>query len=330
MEKSMFLEISKEPRDIAMMKVESLGPKMECIDPPRHSPLLSNAWDPSHVTIQRMDLSAWEGSDKFCVVLHNILTPEECAHLIDLSERKGYGPALVNVGNNNQVRLEDTRNNERCMHDDPQLVEEIWQRVLFATAQQDSSVHHSIVHVPWINERNQRRNNGKIVQAVGLNERMRYLRYDPGTFFAPHYDGSYVRAKEAGVERSGEQSFVTFQLYLNEDFKGGSTRFMSQDAIYHGDDTQDSDEETADDTKSASWFSFRTPPRRKKARGDSIKVVPRTGSVLLFQHDCLHEGARVRTGRKYAVRTDVMYTARGPGLEYAKQPIIARQFDDLY
>lgn len=324
----MFLEISKEPRDLAMMTVEPLGPKLSSIDPPQHTPLLSDAWDSDQVVIQRMDLSAWEGSDKFCVLLHNILTPEECFHLVDLSERKGYEPALVNAGGNNQVRIDDVRNNDRCMHDDPQLVEEIWQRILLATSQKDRHIHQSLVHAPWINERNQRRNNGKVVQAVGLNERMRYLRYDPGTFFAPHYDGSYVRSKEAGVERSGEQSFVTFQLYLNEDFKGGATRFMSRDAIY--DSQEDSEDEPEHDATSASWFSFLTPPRRKKARADSVKIVPRTGSVLLFQHDCLHEGARVRAGRKYAVRTDVMYTARGPGWEYSKQPIIARQFDDLY
>jgi hypothetical protein len=29
--------------------------------------------------------------------------------------------------------------------------------------------------------------------------------------------------------------------------------------------------------------------------------------VLVFQHDILHEGSRLKKGRKYTVRTDVMY-----------------------
>ena len=39
--------------------------------------------------------------------------------------------------------------------------------------------------------------------------RLRILRYDPGDFFKPHYDGSYRRD-------NGERSYITIQLYLNE------------------------------------------------------------------------------------------------------------------
>eukprot|EP00388_Colpodella_angusta_P036999 GDKK01040429.1.p1 GENE.GDKK01040429.1~~GDKK01040429.1.p1 ORF type:complete len:343 (-),score=1.83 GDKK01040429.1:191-1219(-) len=329
-EKFMFLEICKD-RDIAMMNVEDLGPKMATLSPPKPqvSLLSGGAWNPDQVTMKRVDLSEWEGTEKFCIILDNVLTPEECKILIDHSERKGYEPALVNVGGNRQLLLTDTRNNDRCILDDPRLVEDIWQRVLRATAEKDPSAYDALVHVPWINERNQRRNNGKTFQAVGLNERMRYLRYDPGTFFAPHYDGSYVRAGEAGAERSGEQSFITFQLYLNEGFQGGSTRFVPPNEEIE--DESDGEAEKETETASGnSWFSFLTKRGRTKKTKGGYKVIPRTGSVLLFQHDCLHEGARVREGRKYAVRTDVMYTSRGPGLEYAQQPILARQLDDMY
>lgn len=33
------------------------------------------------------------------------------------------------------------------------------------------------------------------------------------------------------------------------------------------------------------------------------------GSVLIYQHDILHEDSAVLSGRKYALRTDVMYSA---------------------
>jgi prolyl 4-hydroxylase len=36
-------------------------------------------------------------------------------------------------------------------------------------------------------------------------------------------------------------------------------------------------------------------------------VVPRRGMLLLFDHGLVHEGAAVTRGRKYVLRTDVMY-----------------------
>merc|ERR1711994_340843 len=56
---------------------------------------------------------------------------------------------------------------------------------------------------------------------VGLNERMRFLKYSPGEYFKPHLDGSYERPD------GKEISFITIQLYLNEGFEGGNTTFMS-------------------------------------------------------------------------------------------------------
>ena len=41
--------------------------------------------------------------------------------------------------------------------------------------------------------------------------------------------------------------------------------------------------------------------------GGHEECVPQTGSILVFQHDILHEGSELINGRKYAVRTDVMY-----------------------
>ena len=33
----------------------------------------------------------------------------------------------------------------------------------------------------------------------------------------------------------------------------------------------------------------------------------KTGSVLIFQHDILHEGSLLHEGTKYVVRSDIMY-----------------------
>ena len=68
-----------------------------------------------------------------------------------------------------------------------------------------------------------------------------------------------------------EQSQFTFLIYLNDDFAGGHTNFFDDNgAITHS-------------------------------------VQPRRGMALVFWHPMMHEGATVTKGRKYVLRTDVMY-----------------------
>lgn len=254
---------------------------MQFETPPKSSKKIDNLafnpdpdWDAANVEISTIDVSQWERSDKYVKVLTNVLTKKECADLIQLSEASGYKKALVNVGSH-EVLMTDVRNNDRCIIDSPITMEVIWQRLV--TICGDDA---NLLQAAFTGDRR--------LHAVGLNERMRLLRYDPGTYFAPHYDGCYQRRYDAG-ERCGEQSYVTFQLYLNEGFEGGSTKLLNM-----------------------------------RDESEYFDVIPATGSVLLFQHDVFHEGAMLLQGRKYALRTDVMYTTKGPGHEYATNPIILK------
>ena len=108
---------------------------------------------------------------------------------------------------------------------------------------------------------------------AGLNERMRILRYQPGQDFKPHCDGSFFRPD------GSQGSFWTVMIYLNNggndnDFQGGSTLFHARDGT------------------------------------ETVAVVPKAGSVLVFDHDLYHEGEQVMRGTKYALRTDVMFQTR--------------------
>jgi prolyl 4-hydroxylase len=81
---------------------------------------------------------------------------------------------------------------------------------------------------------------------------------------------------DASYRRSDtEHSLVTFMIYLNEDFTGGGTRFYRVNGEFE------------------------------------LEVVPRRGMALVFDHNQLHEGAPVLSGRKYVLRTDVMYASPG-------------------
>ena len=57
---------------------------------------------------------------------------------------------------------------------------------------------------------------------VGLNERLRFLKYEQGDFFRQHYDGHYMR------DDSSEISYITVQIYLNGNFTGGETTFYNK------------------------------------------------------------------------------------------------------
>mmetsp|Transcript_29103 Transcript_29103/g.40237 ORF Transcript_29103/g.40237 Transcript_29103/m.40237 type:complete len:227 (+) Transcript_29103:117-797(+) len=187
--------------------------------------------------------------DKFlALVVDNVFSKEECEMIIKTTEERGFSKALVNVGGGRQVLMDDYRSSDRCMSDDKEFAEHLFERL------KD--------FIPAVFSRK---------EVAGLNERMRFLRYGPGGFFAQHHDGCYVRP--GGEERS----YVTIQLYLNDrtNLKGGETTFFH---VYK-------------DGKAAS----------------SVPVTPKPGRVLIFQHNMLHEGSLVAEGPKYTLRTDVMY-----------------------
>jgi prolyl 4-hydroxylase len=67
----------------------------------------------------------------------------------------------------------------------------------------------------------------------------------------------------------GERSHFTFLVYLNDGFEGGATAFYQSRA--------------------------------------KLLITPERGKALVFYHKQLHEGMPVVSGRKYVLRTDVMY-----------------------
>ena len=135
---------------------------------------------------------------KLAFTLDNVLSAAECEELIKETEDKGYEQALVNVGAGRQALISEVRNSRRCIIDSQEKAAWIWERI------------KNFVPQTWASR-----------PVVGLNERLRFLKYCPGEYFKPHMDGSFWRPD--GIERS----FITIQLYLNEGFKGGNTTFMS-------------------------------------------------------------------------------------------------------
>ena len=185
----------------------------------------------------------------FAIVIRNVLRKEECDKWINDTEQKGYSIAGVNLGGGKQSYETDVRKGSRFLTDDTGISEQLWERISPLIPKGILGNNYSL--------------------PTGLNERLRFLRYDAGDFFALHNDGAFTYPEDH--PKAGLKSYVTFQLYLNDGFEGGATRIYSDD------------------------------------RSEFHDVVPEVGSVLLFQHEMFHSGEPVRQGRKYTVRTDMMF-----------------------
>jgi len=189
-------------------------------------------------------------------VLTNVLTKKECEQFIDISEKFSYSEATITTFGG-MVSAPDVRNNKRVM----------WQT--------DDSVYLPIYErirelVPKVV-----RVRGEDWEVCGVNERLRFYRYDGGEIFKKHYDGCFPR-------NINEMSLLTFILYLNDGFEGGQTTFF--------------------------------------VNSKKVKVEPETGSALLFFHgrhsaSPLHEGSILKKGRKYVLRSDIMYRRKGTDTE---------------
>jgi len=175
--------------------------------------------------------------------IDDFLSASECAALIARSEEISYDVALISRPSG-PARVTEIRNNDRVILDDPDYADELW-------AKFDGSI------LPVFQ---------KIWRPCGLNERLRFYRYEPGQFFDWHSDGRFWRSQQ-------EESHFTFMIYLNDDYEGGET-------------------------------TFRALPDQP---GDDLIVSPKRGMALLFHHPLWHRGSEVRSGRKYVLRSDIMF-----------------------
>jgi predicted 2-oxoglutarate/Fe(II)-dependent dioxygenase YbiX len=128
------------------------------------------------------------------VIIKDFFTASECEEFIQKSETIGYEQAKINI-RGRQVTNTSVRNNERVLYKDYDMADQLWTSV-----------------EPFVEKRFQH------ATPIGLNEMFRFYKYSPGQRFKSHIDGSYVRNEK-------EASLYTFMVYLNDDFKGGTTKF---------------------------------------------------------------------------------------------------------
>ncbi|CAE7495121.1 axeA1 [Symbiodinium pilosum] len=150
-----------------------------------------------------IDLAVSESGATFARVVFGVLDEVDCADLLRCVNRKGFTPALLNIGNGRQRFEPDIRNGHRAIVDSKEL--------------SDYLLEVLRPHLPEVVD-------GGFL--VDLNERCRVLCYTPGQEFGPHYDACFVRPR--GSPNAGDASMITVQLYLHDvpDSAGGATTFL--------------------------------------------------------------------------------------------------------
>lgn len=222
----------------------------------------------SNIDFANTEIPEYAGS--YATVIDNIFTVHECEELVRLAETQTTGKwerAMINIGNGEQALFEDRRKCGRIIFDSEEVAARIWGRVaplLPELMRLEGKV--SVIGNGPVKRR-------EVWKCIGLNERLRFLRYVGGEYFKAHCDGMY----EAPTK---ERSHYTIHLYLNdtehqpggEPLVGGATTFLSGD---------------------------------EKRRLD---VAPRMGRVLVFQQRGLfHAGEDLVSGVKVTLRTDIMF-----------------------
>jgi hypothetical protein len=138
------------------------------------------------------------------VELAHVLSPEECAE--EVARATGFGFAAQQFRGPDRVEVRN-----RAAIDDPTIAGRLWSKLSDRVPPLAALYGDGLRPEPDVADL-------AGFFPSGLNERVRYLRYAGGERFAPHADISHSR----GMLRS----FLTFILYLNDDFEGGQTDFF--------------------------------------------------------------------------------------------------------
>jgi len=105
---------------------------------------------------------------------------------------------------------------------------------------------------------------------VRCNEYFRFSKYEEGQEFKPHTDGT-------NMDRFGNVSQYTVNIFLNSGFEGGETDFFQGGGF---------------------------------GRTGGARAIPLAGRAAVFDRGILHCGNRVLSGVKYLLRTDLMVPLR--------------------
>ncbi|KAI1091534.1 hypothetical protein F5B19DRAFT_493267 [Rostrohypoxylon terebratum] len=243
-------------------------------------------------TVKRNDFSQTSLADHyspyFAMIIDNLLTPEECAAV------------LASAGSDwETLRKGDSwRECARIYSVSPEWAKALSKRLRPYLPDEVTLLRKSdplAESIAGLSNLKACRGAFKTVwKFTGANERLSFLRYQPGDHFMPHCDSLYSPSAK-------KKSFLTCQIYLSDmpegdepgKSSGGETRFWPS---REGAGRKTSSDNTTEDSE-------------PQTTNDSfLDVEPKMGRALVFQQRMLwHSGQEVKQGEKFTVRIDLMY-----------------------
>jgi len=145
---------------------------------------------------------------------------------------------------------------------------------IFTRSQQvaDALFERTKAHLPqqWIQYTAEKK---EVWKLKGLHDRIRFVCYEKGQNFPPHYDDPTIHNPTC-------RSFLTFVMYLSKSGAGKKSNFCGGE------------------------FMFLNP---KNNNEELLVISPDPGLVVVFPHKTLHGSKALTRGFKFMIRSDVMY-----------------------
>jgi len=170
----------------------------------------------------------------------------------------------------------------RAIRSSPQVAEALWARI----------APHIPQHMTVVSKTTGKAQRWEVMPC-GLHERQRFVIYEPGQNFPPHTDAPRVIDDRT-------RSYLTVLFYLgkggslferDKDFRGGELNLLRGDPVTH--------------------------------KTELLHTIPPDqGMVVVFPHMQLHEGKTLKSGRKCAIRNDILYRLVEGEAETAPEPVV--------
>ena len=115
--------------------------------------------------------------------IKSIFSKDECDELIKMTEKAGFNPSPPSGGGHGQTPRTGARTSQFYVKDDSVLADKIWKRLKDFIPKD----LRSIKQVPYMNSVTK----GDEFTPVGVNDHIRFYKYDPGQFILKHDDKYY-------------------------------------------------------------------------------------------------------------------------------------------
>jgi prolyl 4-hydroxylase len=137
------------------------------------------------------------------VIIPDFYTPDECRTELWYAERTGFKEQKYGVTHTTEAR-------RRTQSDDPERAAKIYSKLTLPALE----TFYKDLHPDPFEDVTK-------WKPIGLNERLRYYQYWPGQRFSRHFDIMF-RIND------NTRTFLTFIVYLDDDFEGGQTIFDNE------------------------------------------------------------------------------------------------------